>query len=458
MLGDIRFWIALTTLVRLVGITSPPLETAHSWRQAFTNMVARNMAEDGIDLLHPRTDLAGERPDPVASEFPGFNALIALMYRAFGPAHWYGRLLALIASALGAWAFHALVRNRYGERVAFLAAFVLVWSSWFVYGRKSMPDVFSAALVLMALWAADRAARAGAKWLMLALPLAALGGMCKIPAIVLLAPWLLFCIEPGVPRGRRLLLGAALTLAVAPVAWWYFVWQPHLLAAYGNPLYFPYPIAEGFKQLFAHGFKLGERFWFSALLSHLAFAAALAGAWMAYRRRDARTLLVSLGVAMPFTLIMAKAGDVFALHAYYIIPLVPLMALLAGIGLERVRPGWLTATVLIVIVAEGAGMRWSDLVGGRERAYLLDAAPLADRFTRPDELVATTSGLDPRQMYYLNRAGWGLTPIRAQDPVVLDSLAALGLRAVFVDRLHAEAAVPWPVLHEDAHWRVHAAP
>lgn len=65
--SDIRTWIALVFLVRLIGITDAPIETSHGWRQAFTNMVARNLAEGSFDLLHPRTDVAGE--------FPLFNAL-----------------------------------------------------------------------------------------------------------------------------------------------------------------------------------------------------------------------------------------------------------------------------------------------------------------------------------------------------------------------------------------------
>lgn len=458
LLGDIRLWVLLTALVRLIGITSPPLETAHSWRQAFTNMVARNMAEEGIDLLHPRTDLSGERPGVVASEFPGFNAAVALLYRSFGPAHWYGRLVALVASALGAWAFHALLRQRYGERVAFLAAFILLWSSWFVYGRKSMPDVFSVALVLIALWAVDRALRTSAWWFALAIPMAAIGGLCKIPAVVLLAPWALMGLEHGITRSWRALALTSLAMAIAPVAWWYFVWQPHLLAAYGNPLYFPYPLAEGLQQLWAHAGRAAERFRFSALMSHAAFLGACLGAWRALRNRDARTASVALGILLPFALIMAKAGDVFALHAYYIIPLVPLLALLAGLGLERLPRGMATAAVLALVVAEGAGMRWTDLTGGDERAYLLEAEGLADRFTGPQDLVATASGLDPRPMYYLHRSGWNLTPEKAQQRHTLDSLAALGLRAVFVERREADAAVPWPVLHEDADWRVHGAP
>jgi hypothetical protein len=100
--ADIRSWLLLVLLLRLIGINNPPTELSHSWRQAFTNMVARELVEGTFDLLHPRTDMAGERADVVACEFPGLNAVMALLYIVFGLAPWYGRIVVLIISTLGA--------------------------------------------------------------------------------------------------------------------------------------------------------------------------------------------------------------------------------------------------------------------------------------------------------------------------------------------------------------------
>lgn len=455
MFSDIRFWLVVVFLIRLVGITDPPLENTHSWRQAFTNMVARNLAEGPFDLLNPHTDLAGERTAIVASEFPGYNALI-VFYRVFGPAHWYGRLIALVVSTLGAWAFHALQLRRYGKRIAFLSTFVLLWSAWFVYGRKSMPDTFSVALVLIALYAVDKAFtdRRWA-WLLLATPLAALGGLCKIPAIVLCAYWGLLVLDRSLSLRWRLLLASTLALAMAPVFWWYFHWQPYLLSTYGNQLYFPYGLHEGFVDLRPHMDKAFERFRFSALMSHLAFVASLWGLWRSVRTGDRRTLWLVLGVALPFGYFILKTGSVFALHAYYILPLVPLLALLAGIGLSALPKGAWTGVAVVLVAAEAMGLRWSDLTGGSERAYLLRAETIADRHSGMDDLVATASGMDPRAMYYLHRHGWNLDREQVTDARTLDSLGALGLRAIFVERSVCDTSLPWLLLYEDADWRVY---
>jgi len=83
-------------LIQLVGITDPPLEIAHSWRQAFTAMVTRNYVELGMDWLHPRIDMAGEKTGIVGAEFPLFNFLSFLVSKLFGYQHWHGRIVNLV--------------------------------------------------------------------------------------------------------------------------------------------------------------------------------------------------------------------------------------------------------------------------------------------------------------------------------------------------------------------------
>ncbi len=84
ILKDIRFWILIFFLFRLYGITYPPLETGHNWRQTIVNMTARNYHEEGMDLAHPRVDIAGALSGITGMEFPLYNAAIAVMMNLFG--------------------------------------------------------------------------------------------------------------------------------------------------------------------------------------------------------------------------------------------------------------------------------------------------------------------------------------------------------------------------------------
>ena len=60
---DIRFWIILLFIIRLYGITNPPLDAASTWRQTDVLMIARNFYEIDSNILFPRTDSAGDLPN-----------------------------------------------------------------------------------------------------------------------------------------------------------------------------------------------------------------------------------------------------------------------------------------------------------------------------------------------------------------------------------------------------------
>src|SRR3954464_13688102 len=110
-LKDIRIWLFIFFIVRLYGITNPPLEGAANWRQCDVLMIARNFYEHNPDILYPTVDVAGEKSGIVGSEFPIYNYLIYLVSFVFGFNDWYGRLINLIMSSLGVFYFHKLIEQ-----------------------------------------------------------------------------------------------------------------------------------------------------------------------------------------------------------------------------------------------------------------------------------------------------------------------------------------------------------
>jgi len=52
LFSDIRFWILIFFAIRLFGITNPPLEIAHNWRQTTVTMVARNFYETKTNIFY----------------------------------------------------------------------------------------------------------------------------------------------------------------------------------------------------------------------------------------------------------------------------------------------------------------------------------------------------------------------------------------------------------------------
>jgi 4-amino-4-deoxy-L-arabinose transferase-like glycosyltransferase len=181
--GDIRFWIILFFIIRLFGITNPPLEVAHNWRQTTVTMVARNFYEIDSNILFPRIDIAGEKTGITGMEFPIFNYLIYLISLVFGYQHWYGRLLNLIVSSFGIYFFSLLVKKYFSSKTSLYSSIILIVSVWFIFSRKIMPDTFSMSLIFMGFYYGTNyfEKRSGLKHLLLYFFLTTLGMLAKLP-------------------------------------------------------------------------------------------------------------------------------------------------------------------------------------------------------------------------------------------------------------------------------------
>lgn len=460
--ADIRTWLAIAFLLRLFALTDPPLETSHHWRQTTVTMVARNFAEDGIDLLHPRMDTAGQLTGITGMEFPLLNALIAVCIWLFGPAHWYGRAVVLITGSLGILAFHRLVIRRSDRRTAFHAAMLLLFSLWFMYGRKIMPDVFALSLVLMGLERLEAALRPpdqGSSLVMGALLIMA-GTLSKITAGCLLAAWPAL-VYFGKTRTRSAwTTTVALGLACIPACWWYFHRVPWLVDTYGYWHFFMgKPMAQGAAELWAHLGRTLDNFYFDAL-RFSGTAVVIWGCVQAARKRMYQALAILVLVGAAFLLTMLKAGDTFWMHAYYVLPIIPLMALMGGIGLCAIPDRRWAHGLLAVIILEGLLAQANDFHVDPDKLPLLALEQDLDATGAPEALIAVNSAQVPTPMYFAHRRGWTVRNADLTHPGFLDSLSALGCARVVVLKhtFEQDVAVPWPVLLERDAYRIHGRP
>lgn len=456
--SDVRLWILLFALVRLVGITDPPLEVAHSWRQTTVLMVARNYYELGPDLLRPRIDFAGEKTGITGMEFPLLNYLTYLVARIFGWADWYGRVIVLLFSMLGAFTFHGLVERYLGKHRALIATLLLMSSLWFQYGRKTMPDVFALSLVMAGLWCIAHALDDDRPLLMypVAFLLLALGVLCKSPAAALFAAlgpmwWL--------ARARRQRVFISMTVATSaliPAVWWYGSWVPYLVRNYGFWHFFMGEgMDRGYVELLAHWPDVAEKFYFDAL-RFTGFAAFLWGLFVAIRTRS-KLLLSTLGLfGLGMAGIMLMSGSTFAIHSYYILPFVPIMAVVAAYGLDILRPRrwvWLFTSVIII---EGVANAQHDLYLRPDQKEFLALGPMLDLVSeRGDRIVINTDQV-PTALYFAHRKGWLARNEDLQRPAFIDSLALLGCRYVVIlkDKGEGEVELSRPVVAETEHFRV----
>jgi hypothetical protein len=457
-LKSIEGAILLFFLLRLTGITNAPLETWHSWRQTLTNMMARNMSEGNFSLLYPMVDTGGSRTGIIGSEFPLFQALIAGFNLIFGFDHWYGRLINLIVSSLAVWCFFRLISRWWNERTAWYATLILLSSLWFSFSRKSMPDTFSVALVVTGIWFCQRFIDSHRRVLLLpAFLLLTLGGLCKIPAVFLFVLIVPMWTSGKVRYGTKITLTGMLGLSSVIILWWYFHWVPYLVSTYDFQLYFPKSLSEGWSEIRPLIGDFAKQFWFGALRSYVVLLPLIAGiAWLFYRnhRREALAFLL---LAVVFLVFCIKTGAVFPTHNYYILPFVPVMAAIAGVGLQRLDSK-LAVPLLILIIAEGVGNQVSDFFIKDEVEYRLSLEAQVNSAVPSGEKIVIPTGADPQWMYFYHRKGWSVEPAEITDPGALHAIGVPEKSFIVIDKRADQPKPAFPLFRETADLLIYRFP
>ena len=454
-LKDIRIWIMLFFIVRLVGITNPPLETGHNWRQSLTSMITRNLSETGFDPLHPRIDMAGNESGFIGSEFPLFNAATYLCNETLGYSHWYGRLINLIVSSLGLWFFYKLIKRIFDSDTAFYSTLILAASIWFAFSRKTMPDTFSISLALGGLYYCSRFIDGkGQHNIFLYALFMSAGILCKLPAMLWMTPVGIYILTGKMSLKNKIPVVIASAFILAAAFSWYFVWVPHLVSTYHYQLYFPKSFSEGISEIADHIPGLLKNFYFHAFSSYVAFGLLLAGIPVFMKRAGTSIKITAAAMIAVFALFIIKTGSVFPLHNYYIIPFVPSMAVAAGLFLSRLPGKWQLLLVGVVITESTLNQQHDFFIKESER-YKAGLELVADTHTNRKDLIIINGGQNPQLMYLAHRKGWTVANDVISDSASVTQMQEKGARFVIIDRKNDIASVPFfREIHVDEHFRI----
>jgi 4-amino-4-deoxy-L-arabinose transferase-like glycosyltransferase len=456
ILTDIRFWLVIFFILRLVGITNAPLEIGHNWRQSLTNMIARNFLENGANILYPMIDMAGEKSAIIGSEFPFFNYLIYLFSYLFDSSHWYGRLINLVFSSLGLYFFYKLVKQLLDKRTAFNATIVLTTSIWFAFSRKIMPDTFSIAFLITGLYYAYSFLKNGYKSsLLLFFILCTLGMLCKIPALSLFSVIAIVIFLKEISVHRRIVICSAAVLSFSIVCLWYFYWVPYLLKTYHYQLYFTKGISEGLREIIPLFPELLEKFYFSSLHSYIAFICFIIGLFL-FIKNENKLKKFSIGIiTFVFVLFIIKTGSVFPLHSYYIIPFTPVMALLVGYFIKQI-PLKFQYILLGLIAIEGIVNQQHDFFIKESQVYKLKLEKKVEKFIAREDLIVINGGQSPQDIYFSHRKGWTVDNVLIMTPCYLDSLTDLGAKYLIVDMSHFDQKfIQYESIYSDNHYSIY---
>lgn len=372
-------------------------------------MVARNFYETDPNILYPRIDISEDLTGITGMEFPILSYLCYLVSLIFGYNHWYGRLINLLVSSFGCYFYYLLVRKYFSQRTAFASTIILSASIWFCYARKIMPDTLSASLVLMGMYYGsnflEQKGRMGVNLLLYAF-FTLLGVLAKLPSGFLLILYVFPLLNKENGTKPKIIFCFASAAIGCPIAWWYFRWVPYLVNHFGLWHFFMgKSLAMGIREI---GENLGDTLshFYDHALKFIGFGVFCLGIVCCIKRGEKLALRILYVSFFAFLVILFKSGWTFAHHSYYIIPFVPVMALVAGYGATSVRKGWLTVALLVAIAGENILNQHSDFMIRPNRECFLSLEKVLDRYSNRQDLIVINSGEDPTAMYFAHRKGW----------------------------------------------------
>ncbi|MBL7920963.1 MAG: glycosyltransferase family 39 protein [Bacteroidia bacterium] len=434
LVGDIRFWILLSFILRLYHITNPPLEVIHNWRQTTVTMPARNFVETGPDIFYPKVDFAGEKTGITGMEFPFLNYLIYLVSLLFGYEHWYGRLINLLFSCAGLFYFYKLIKKYFTQQLAFSATFILIFSIWFSYSRKIMPDTFSVSLALIGVFYGTEYFdnKPNAKNILLYFIFVLFGVLSKLPAGAILIVFLLFIFNKNILLSRKIIFSSVSLLIIAPVAGWYFYWVPYLTATFGFDHFFMgKSITEGVYEIIQNYDMALEKFYKQAL-GFTGFIAFVCCTVVLIKKKEKTQTWILVLCTVSFLFIVLKAGLTFCRHSYYIIPFAPVMAFVCGSVISGLKNKKLVIAILSIITIECILTNNADFYIKEQGYAILDLEKDLDKFSKRNDLIIINSGEYPTPIYFSHRKGWIDNNEAIADSTNIEQLKKKGLKFIVI--------------------------
>jgi len=419
-----------------------PIGGGHIWRQADTASVARNLALESFDPFHPRVDVRQHLTGITGMEFPVYQSLAGLLYLVAPTSQdWPARLISLLM-AFGCLGYTVLLARKLLDLPAkWVVCAMICLQEFFLQANRTMPEATALCMVLMGTWHFLRYRDSGKPvdlllaWLGFTLGLLARPYVGSWGLIILVE--FLFSLKAN-PRRSAVFLALGVGVLV-PFAFWYFYWAPHLTEAYGLPLFFTGGSFESVLQ------KLASFNIWVLLADALVYDYAhwimvpfvLLGIHKLRRHsnwdRDHTVLLVGVPL-LTIASILLLTGDHFKPHTYYLIALIPALAISAATGLSALaqrRPKvgrWLVAALPILTVAL-LGYVYTESAEDLERYGRVQQE--VEKRVPPEDLVVTDSGGSLGfSLHVIRRRGWGVASAKVADPAFIAEAENLGARWV----------------------------
>ena len=208
----------------------------HVWRQCNTLAVAKNYADESMNLLEPRVDKRFETSGITGPQFPAYEYILACMYRTMGFSEYYHRWLSLVFTILSVWAMHKLILqytdNALQANVG--AAFLAFVPEMYFHGINAVPDVMALCCMLWGWYFAQHWLRE-ISWKSALLPtlLLALAGMIKLQFLMAGLPVAVSFIVLHYKNTRAWQQALAIGVVVTSLSFSWYAYAAYLVKTYG---------------------------------------------------------------------------------------------------------------------------------------------------------------------------------------------------------------------------------
>jgi hypothetical protein len=260
------------------------------------------------------------------------------------------------------------------------------------------------------------------------------GLLSKIPSGLVMAVMVFPVLDRSIPIRRKLLLVISFMVIMVPVAWWYFRWVPYLVEHYGFwHYYMGTSLGNGAKEIAAHWDQALEKFYFPAL-NYIGFSLFIMGLIRAFMKRDRKIIAVFSITFIALVLYVFKAGFAFYHHNYYILPYVPVMALVAGYLLSEIKKPIIRSILVFAVAVEIILNALPEFRINKDQRYKLTLEAVVAKYARPNDLIAINCGPNPQQIYLAHRKGWNLETAEQLQPAYLQEIKAKGCKILLLNR------------------------
>ncbi|MDQ7096790.1 glycosyltransferase family 39 protein [Desulfosporosinus sp. PR] len=394
-------------LVRLKGINNPLLDD-QAWRQADTASIAVHMLGHLADfpkVMLPQLNYDGTVPQNVELEFPMFPYLLAWTWKLFGWGDIWGRLWAVFLALMSLWGIYDLGRNLFSDRTGLLAtALYALMPLSIYYGRVVMPEPMAQALSIWALALVWRWRKSENKQGVWKIGLVMAGAiLAKLPQLMLFPVALCLAFYPFKPKRLGQFLAYSLVAVSFPMV--YYLWAHMNVSSSGqfvSGILTNQVVNSGNLDWHILSKNLQRGLTDSAIfLSGLGLFRTLLN-----RFPGRAALLVWVGIALTYLGIVCVRIPL----DYYLVPLLPLVALLGAYALDGCGTWQNIALVVMILIVVNQNCysylkpkyRWNP-------EYLTQAEWIKDH--TPSSSVLVLSDPAPMTFYYAHRVGFRLTAV-----------------------------------------------